>query len=46
MTRTLRPLALASLLGLAACSGDGLTRTFGLTRDAPDEFQVTTRAPL
>jgi hypothetical protein len=37
---------LASVLGLAACSGDELTRTFGLTRDAPDEFQVTTRAPL
>ncbi len=33
-------------LGLAACSSDELTRTFGLTRDAPDEFQVTTRAPL
>ncbi len=33
-------------LGLAACSGDELTRTFGLTRDAPDEFRVTTRAPL
>lgn len=33
-------------LGLAACSGDELTRTFGLTRDAPDEFLVTTRAPL
>lgn len=32
--------------GAAACSGDELTRTFGLTRDAPDEFQVTTRAPL
>lgn len=31
---------------LAACSGDELSRTFGLTRDAPDEFQVTTRAPL
>ena len=38
----LLPLALA----LSACSGDELTRTFGLTRDAPDEFQVTTRAPL
>ncbi|HET6606628.1 MAG TPA: DUF3035 domain-containing protein [Rhodopila sp.] len=23
-----------------------MTRTFGLTRDAPDEFTVTTRAPL
>ena len=33
-------------LGLAACSGDELTRTFGLSRDAPDEFRVTTRAPL
>jgi hypothetical protein len=33
-------------LALAACSGDELSRNFGLTRDAPDEFQVTTRAPL
>jgi len=34
-------------LALAACgSGDSVSRTFGLTRDAPDEFQVTTRAPL
>jgi hypothetical protein len=33
--------------GLAACgSSDTLSRTFGLTRDAPDEFMVTTRAPL
>ena len=30
---------------LTACS-DNLTRTFGLTRDAPDEYTVTTRAPL
>jgi hypothetical protein len=35
----------AALLCLSACSND-LSRTFGLTRDAPDEFQVTTRAPL
>lgn len=35
---------LALTLPLAAC-GD-TARTFGLTRDAPDEFQVTTRAPL
>ncbi|MCW8085786.1 DUF3035 domain-containing protein [Sabulicella glaciei] len=34
------PLAL-----LAACGGE-TSRTLGLTRDAPDEFQVTTRAPL
>lgn len=37
----------ASLTGsLAACTGAELTRNFGLTRDVPDEFQVTTRAPL
>ncbi len=44
----LRPaswLLLAALLPLAACSDD-LSRTIGLTRDAPDEFTVTTRAPL
>ena len=39
-------LALPCLLALNACSGDELSRNFGLTRDAPDEFQVTTRAPL
>lgn len=31
--------------GLAACGSD-TARTLGFTRDAPDEFQVTTRAPL
>ncbi|HTB48352.1 MAG TPA: DUF3035 domain-containing protein [Acetobacteraceae bacterium] len=32
---------------LTACgNSDTLSRTFGLTRDAPDEFMVTTRAPL
>lgn len=31
---------------LAGCETGALTRTFGLTRDAPDEFTVTTRAPL
>src|ERR1700749_1505982 len=36
----------ASLLLLGGCSGDSLSRTFGLTRDAPDEYTVTTRAPL
>jgi hypothetical protein len=41
---TPRPLLLASLLALAAC-GD-TARTLGLTREAPDEFQVVTRAPL
>jgi len=37
-------IALALLL-LSGC-GDDVSRTFGLQRDAPDEFQVTTRAPL
>lgn len=37
--------ALLTLPLLAAC-GEGPMRTFGLVRDAPDEFQVTTRAPL
>ena len=46
MKTHLRLVAVASALALSACSGDELTRTFGLTRDAPDEFQVTTRAPL
>jgi hypothetical protein len=41
----LSSVAVFALLSLTACSGD-LERTFGLTRDAPDEFTVTTRAPL
>jgi hypothetical protein len=32
-------------LTVAGCGGDA-ARTFGLVRDAPDEFTVTTRAPL
>ena len=36
----------STLVLLAGCSGGQLTRTFGLTRDAPDEYTVTTRAPL
>lgn len=39
------PCVLVATLLLAACGGD-TARTFGFTRDAPDEFQVTTRAPL
>jgi len=38
------PLLAVGLLA-AGCDG-GAARSFGLTRDAPDEFQVTTRAPL
>jgi len=41
-----RPAAsLLTFVLLAGCGGDA-ARTFGFTRDAPDEFQVTTRAPL
>jgi hypothetical protein len=37
----------ATLLILLSGCGDGsLSRTFGLVRDAPDEFTVATRAPL
>ena len=31
---------------LTACGGDDLGHTLGMVRDAPDEFTVTTRAPL
>lgn len=37
--------AVAAAVLLTAC-GESTTRTLGLVRDAPDEFQVTTRAPL
>ncbi|HET6196409.1 MAG TPA: DUF3035 domain-containing protein [Acetobacteraceae bacterium] len=40
-------LALAACAAaLAACNGSQLERTLGLVHDAPDEFTVTTRAPL
>jgi hypothetical protein len=38
-------MALPLLLALAGCGGD-TSRSLGFTRDPPDEFQVTTRAPL
>ncbi len=44
LTRAL--LVTGSVVLLAGCDNGGLARTFGLTRDAPDEFLVTTRAPL
>jgi hypothetical protein len=34
-----------SAVGLSGC-GDSVSRTLGFSRDAPDEFTVTTRAPL
>ena len=39
-------LVAACLLGLSACSAGQIERNFGLVRDAPDEYTVTTRAPL
>ena len=33
-------------LSLAGCGGSDVSRSFGLVRDAPNEFEVTTRAPL
>lgn len=45
MLRSLGCTALLCLPLLAGC-GESPMRTFGLVRDAPDEFQVTTRAPL
>ncbi|WP_426959579.1 DUF3035 domain-containing protein [Muricoccus radiodurans] len=48
MTTRLRPVRLIPLLLVAplAMGCEGTARTLGLTRDAPDEFQVVTRAPL
>lgn len=40
-------LLLTTVAGLlAGCGNQNLSRTFGFSRDAPDEFTVTTRAPL
>ena len=33
-------------VALTGCSGDSLSKDLGFSRDAPDEFTVTTRAPL
>ena len=44
--RWLPVLAAGSLVTLTGCGESNLARTFGLTRDAPDEFMVTTQAPL
>jgi hypothetical protein len=40
------PLLGLGVLALAGCSGQELSRDFGFLRDPPDEFAVTTRAPL
>ncbi len=46
LTRSGPLLAVVASLALAGCASGELSRTIGLTRDAPDEFTVTTRAPL
>jgi Protein of unknown function (DUF3035) len=47
MTIALRVAAPAIIVVLSSgCSFNSLSRTFGLTHDAPDEFTVVTRAPL
>jgi hypothetical protein len=42
--RLIAPVSAAVLL--SGCGDSSLSRTFGLTRDTPDEFTVVTRAPL
>ena len=48
--RPINRLALAAAaccgLMLSGCTGEQIERDFGLVRDAPDEYTVTTRAPL
>lgn len=50
--RTAHPVPALATLGLAALvlagcgNGVDLSRSFGFTRDAPDEFTVTTQVPL
>ena len=46
ITRPVLTIAVLFACGALAGCGDDLSRTIGLTRDAPDEFTVTTRAPL
>ena len=46
MSTAFRRLTVLALLATLAGCGPDTARTLGLTRDAPDEFQVTTRAPL
>lgn len=43
-SRLIAPVTAVALL--SGCGDSSLSRTFGLTRDAPDEFTVVTRAPL
>ena len=45
-TRPIPPLAALAAVTLLSACGPNTSRSLGLVRDAPDEFQVTTRAPL
>ncbi len=45
--RSLRLVSAAfACMTIAGCSSQQIERNFGLVRDAPDEYTVTTRAPL
>ncbi len=44
--RILSAILVCGCIGLTGCGADEMSRDFGMTRDAPDEFTVTTRAPL
>jgi len=46
MKRLPTRLVLLALAAMLPACGENTTRALGLVRDAPDEFQVTTRAPL
>lgn len=46
LARAAPVLAFAGVLVLGGCGDSSLSRSFGLTRDSPDEFSVTTQQPL
>jgi hypothetical protein len=46
LRRAVPVLAFVAVLALGGCGDSNLSRSFGLTRDSPDEFSVTTQQPL
>ncbi len=46
LRRLLVPATLAAALLLSGCSGNDVEKSLGVARTTPDEFTVTTRAPL
>ncbi|HTN10205.1 MAG TPA: DUF3035 domain-containing protein [Acetobacteraceae bacterium] len=46
LRRAVPAVAFLAVLVLGGCGDSNLSRSFGLTRDAPDEFSVTTQQPL